>query len=176
MRQYSGKLAFSGVMTALAVVLLLFTATPVATVALAALAGLTAVPTVIELNKRAALLQYAAVTVLALLLVPAWEGKAMYIGFFGYYAIIKSLLEARQMPRAAEWTAKIAVFAAALGVSTLLAATVAQIPLPSFHLAAWVGVVLAAVAVFVLYDVGLTRLISGYIRTLHPTVRRMFRF
>ncbi len=176
MHNSGGKLAFGGVMTALAVVLLLFTTTPVATVALAAIAGLTTVPTVIEINKRAALLQYAAVAVLALLLIPAWEGKMMYIGFFGYYAIIKSLLEARHLPRAAEWAAKLAVFVAALGVGALLAVTVVRVPLPSFHPAAWVGLALAAVAVFVLYDIGLTRLISTYIRRLHPTVRRLFRF
>ena len=176
MRNHSGKPAFGGVMTALAVVLLLFTATPVATVALAALAGLTAVPLVIEINKRAALLQYAAVTVISLLLIPAWEGKLMYIGFFGYYAIVKSLLEARRMPRAAEWAVKIAVFIAATAAGALLAVTVARVPLPSFHPAAWAGIALVAVAVFVLYDIGLTRFISGYIRTLHPAVRLLFRF
>lgn len=176
MHPHSGKLAFGGVMTALAVVLLLLTVSPPATVALAALAGLTAVPLVIEINRRAALLQYVAVTVLALLLIPAWEGKLLYVGFFGYYAIVKSLLEARQMPRAAEWASKLAVFIAAMGVGTLVAVTMLRIPLPSFHPAAWAGLALAAVAVFVLYDIGLTRLISTYIHRLHPTVHRLFRF
>lgn len=176
MRNYSGKLALGGVLTALAVVLLLLTASPVATVALAAVAGLTGIPLVIELNKRAALLQYAAVAVLALLLVPAWEGKALYIGFFGYYAVVKAALEGRRLPRAAEWACKGAVFAAALTAGGVLAVTAAGIPLPSLHPAAWAGVALAAVAVFVLYDIGLTRLISGYVRSLHPTVRRLFRF
>ncbi len=176
MHPLSGKLAFGGVMTALAMVLLLLTVSPPATVALAALAGLTAVPLVIEINRRAALLQYAAVTVLALLLIPAWEGKLMYVGFFGHYAIVKSLLEARHLPRAAEWAAKLAVFIAALGIGALLAATVLHLTMPSFHPAAWAGIALAAVAVFVLYDIGLTRLISTYIHRLHPTVRRLFRF
>ncbi len=176
MRQHSGRLALGGVLTALAVVLLLLTVSPLATVALAALAGLTAVPLVIAVNKRAALLQYAAVTVLALVLVPAWEGKLMYIGFFGYYAVVKAALEGRRMPLAAEWAVKIALFAAALAAGVTLALTVGGVPLPSFHPAAWVGLALAAVAVFVLYDVGLTRLISGYIRTVHPAVRRLFRF
>ncbi len=176
MRNHSGKLALGGVLAALAVALLLLTASPVATAALAAVAGLTAIPLVIEINKRAALLQYAAVAALALLLVPAWEGKAMYIGFFGYYATVKAALEGRRLPRAAEWACKIAVFATALTAGGVLAVTVGGVPLPSFHPAAWAGIALAAVGVFVLYDIGLTQLISRYIRALHPTVRRLFRF
>ncbi len=168
-------LAFGGVMAALGVVILLFTATPVATVALAAVAALTVIPPVIEINKRTALAVYAAVSLLSLLLVPTWEGKAMYIGFFGHYAVVKAALESRRMSRAAEWTCKTGVFILSLAAGGALAVFVGGVPLPTFHPALWAVLALGAVAVFVLYDIGLSRLIAGYMHRIHPLVRRLFR-
>lgn len=168
-------LAFGGVMAALGVVILLFTATPMATVALAAVAALTVIPPVIEINKRTALAVYAAVALISLLLVPAWEGKAMYIGFFGHYAVVKAALEGRQMPRAAEWACKTGVFLLSLAAGGALAVFVGGVPLPTFHPVLWAALVLGATAVFVLYDIGLSRLIAGYMHRLHPMMRRLFR-
>ena len=57
----AAAVAFCGVMSALSLLFLLLTAVPVTEISLAALAGLTAVPVVIEVGRRFGLLQYAAV-------------------------------------------------------------------------------------------------------------------
>lgn len=172
----TNALAFGGVMAALGVVILMLTATPVATVALAAVAALTVIPPVIEINKRTALAVYAAVSLIALLLVPAWEGKAMYIGFFGHYAVVKAVIEGRRMPRTAEWACKTGAFLLSLAAGGCLAVFVGGVPLPALHPLLWAALALGAVAVFVLYDVGLSRLIAGYMQRIHPLMQRLFRF
>lgn len=171
----SGKLAFCGVMTALALVFLLLTLSPAATVALAALAAVCGIPVVVEVGKRAALLHYGAVAVLALLLVPALEGKALYIAFFGWYTVFKAWLESKHLPRLPEYAAKLAIFTVAGLVAGALLWKALLAPL---SLAPWlyaVGVV-AACGAFFLYDWGVTRLVSLYALRLHPPLSRLFRF
>lgn len=175
----AAAVAFCGVMSALSLLFLLLTAVPVTEISLAALAGLTAVPVVIEVGRRFGLLQYAAVAVLALLLVPTMEGKALYIAFFGYYPVFKSFIEQRRLPRAAEWVLKLLVFNAATVAAYLImlrffgldpqSFTIGGVPLP------WVFLLLGN-GVFVLYDWCMTRLIDLYLARFHARVRRLFRF
>ena len=65
----TGRLALSAVLTSLAVVVLLLTATPIATIGLAALAGVCGIPIVVEWGRKAGLIHFAAVAALALLLM-----------------------------------------------------------------------------------------------------------
>ena len=53
----AAAVAFCGVMSALSLLFLLLTAVPVTEISLAALAGLTAVPVVIEVGRRFGLIQ-----------------------------------------------------------------------------------------------------------------------
>ena len=89
----TGRLALAGIFTALAVVFLLLTISPLATVGLAALAGVCGIPIVVEWGRRAGLIHFGAVALLALFLVPAIEGKGMYIAFFGWYTVFKAWVE-----------------------------------------------------------------------------------
>lgn len=176
-RNKSGRIAFGGVMAALALVVLLLTAIPVTEISLAALAGIVGAPVVIESGRRAGFLQYTVVSLLALLLVPSVEGKGLYIAFFGYYPVLKAALESRRIPRPAEWAGKLMVFNAAMvaGYWVMLsffhldsdAFTIGGVSLP------WVFLLLGNV-VFFLYDWCLTRLIALYMVKWHPRVRRFF--
>ena len=175
MTRKTGKLAFCGVMAALALVLLLFTASPVATAALAALAALCGIPVVVEAGRRAALVQFAAVAALALLLVPAPEGKVMYTAFFGWYTVFKAWLEGKGLRRLPETALKLAVFAVAM---VLGAAVLWKTVLASLSLSPWLYAVgaVAACAVFLVYDWGLSRAVGVYMTRLHPPLSRLFRF
>ena len=175
----AGAVAFCGVMSALALAFLLLTAIPVTEISLAILAGIAGVPVVVEVGRRYGLLQYAVVSVLALLLVPTLEGKALYVAFFGYYPVLKSLVESRRLPRAAEWAIKLGVFNLAMITAYWLmlrffgldsgALTIGGVSLP------WVFL-LVGNGVMVLYDWCLTRLIALYLRQGRSRVRRLFRF
>lgn len=178
MKTNSGRIAFLGVTTALAVVFLLLTLFPTATIALAALAALVSIPTVVELGKKAALLQYVAVSLLALLVVPAVEGKGLYVAFFGYYTVLKAFLEERRWPRAAEWGVKLAVFNAAMVAAYWVMLTFLSLEADSFVIGGvslpWVFL-LAGNGVFAVYDLALTRLIGQYLRRWRWPLRRLFR-
>jgi len=166
-----------GITTALAVVILLLTVFPTATIALAALAALTGIPVVVELGKKAALLQYVAVSLLALLVVPSPEGKGLYLAFFGYYTVLKAFLEERRWPRLAEWGVKLLVFNAAMVGAYWVMLTFVGLPADSFTIAGvslpWVFL-LAGNGVFLLYDRALTGIITKYMCRWRYPLRRLF--
>lgn len=178
-RKNGGRVAFCGMMTALALVFLLLTVVPVTQISLAVLAGMVGVPVVIECGKRYGLVHYAAVAVLSVMLVPALEGKALYIAFFGYYPVLKAWLEQRCLPRAAEYAVKVAAFSGAMVAAYWLmlrffgleadAFAIGGVPLP------WLFLVLG-IGVFLLYDWCLTRLIGRYMISWRVVLRRLFRF
>lgn len=173
------KIAFCGISTALSLVILLMTIIPITEISLAALAGIVLIPAVIEFGRKYGLIVYAVVSLLALLLIPTLEGKALYIAFFGYYPVLKSALEARRLPRVAEWTIKLAVFNAAVVVAYLLMLHVFGLPKDSFTIGGvslpWVFLPLGN-GVFFAYDRCLTGLVSKYMRAWQPRVRRLFKF
>ena len=76
----TGRMALSAVLTALAVVVLLLTATPIATIGLAALAGVCGIPIVVEWGRKAGLIHFVAVAVLALLAKPMFDGISFLLG------------------------------------------------------------------------------------------------
>ena len=171
------SLALAGVFSALALVFLLLTATPIATVGTAALAAACGIPVVAESGRRAGLLHCIAVAVLAWLLVPAAEGKVLYTAFFGWYTVFKAWLEQQSLPRPAEWGIKAALFLVALSGTGALWYFLLTPTLPDW--AAWwmlpVGAVVLT-AVFFVYDRGLSGLVGMYVLRLQPVLRRLFKF
>ena len=173
----SARIAFGGIMTALALTFLLFTISPLATVALAALAGVCGLPVVVELGKKAGLVHYVATALIALLLIPAPEGKVMYTAFFGYYTILKAWIEPKNLPATLEWGVKLGVFLVGLGVGGGTLYFLLEPAFPDWF-ALWMipaGVV-ALCVVFVVYDIGLTRLVGVYFTKLRPHLQKVFRF
>lgn len=167
-------------MGALALVCLLLTVFPFATYALPAMASVFLMPVVIECGKRWALTVYISAALLALLIVPDMEARMLFVSFFGYYPILKSWAESRR--RMVEWLCKLGVFNAAVvaayGVLSAIGFSLkvfdfqgSSLPLGVF-LACFL---LAGNVVFVLYDIGLSRLLPLYFLRFQPMVRRLFR-
>lgn len=171
----TGRLALAAVFSALAVVFLLLTATPLATVGTAALAAVCGIPVVTELGRRAGLLHFIAVAALVWLLMPTAEGNLLYTVFAGWYTVFKAWLEQKNLPRPAEWGIKYGVFAVALAVYGALWIFLLKMPVPALSWVIPVGA-LALCAVFGLYDWCLTGLVSLYATRLQPTLRRLFQF
>ena len=127
----NSRLAMTAVMTALAVVILLLTVSPMATVGLAALAAVCGIPVVVEWDRKAGLIHFAAVAVLALLIVPTVEGKGMYLAFFGWYTVYKAFIENKKLPFLAEWAAKIGAFLVAVTAYGAVWVWLLHMPIPA---------------------------------------------
>lgn len=149
---------FAAVATALVCLCAVF---PSGRLALIAIAGLCSALALIHCGGKWAAGVFAVSAVLSFLISPGKGNALLYASFFGYYPALKSLFE-RIHSRIAGWIAKFAVLNVAFAALWFLARAVlfegveTPIPLPLL----WVGINV----VFFLYDIGLSRLISVYIR------------
>ncbi len=177
----TSKLALGGIMGALSLTCLLLTLFPFATYALPCLASVFLFPVIIECGKRSGAAVYTATALLALLITPDWEAKILYVAFFGYYPLLKSVAESRRS-RVVEWIIKLGVFNAAVIAGYSLLAVVGfpmeEFMLPGINLSLY-GVLglflLAGNGIFVLYDIGLTRALPLYFSRFQPFLRRLLK-
>lgn len=164
-------LTISAVLAALGVIFLALGAlVEVLDLTMAAIASLTVVFAVIELKGKYPLLIYFVTSVLALLLLPGKTPALMYLLFAGYYPILKALLEG-YFSRALSWLLKILAFNVAAVAIVLVSVKV--LVLYTVEWQTWYIVLLLPLsAVFAIYDVALSRLITAYMVRL----RGRFRF
>lgn len=158
------RLTVCAMLAALGVILLYVgSLIEVADLSMAVVASLMCVFAVIEYGKSAPWLVFGVTAVLSLVLLPNKSPAVMYTFFFGFYPILKERFE--QKSRRLCWIFKELVFNASLAVILVvlkfLLWTAADIPIEMYV----IGVVLCE-AVFILYDIALTRLISFYVYRL----------
>lgn len=146
------------------VILVLSSVVPTGRLALAALAGVCMVPAVLHCSAVYAAASFAVSGAIALLLCPVKLCAAVYVLFFGWYPIVKSRLE-RIKSRPAEWILKLGCFNFSAFCLYIACTKLMLVELVLPELSAWAvgGLWLAANAVFVLYDVALTRVIFLYL-------------
>ncbi len=181
----SSKTALGGIVTALSVVLLIPTVLGVFTYALPAFAGMLIMFCVIELDKKWAFGIYAATSLLGLLLVPNKEAVVYYIAFFGYYPILKAILESK-VPRVVEYILKFIIFNVSVLFATFLLVKVFGMPLSQVlgtegETAFWVkyaAPIMLALGnvVFILFDFSLTNLVTAYLKVWQKRFRKLFPF
>lgn len=169
----SFKIALGGIICAICLVIM-FAAGVITfgTISLPALAGVLLICLVIELGVKWAVLAYVVISVLAVFLTPDISASVLFVCFFGYYPIVKSPLE-RIKNRVLEWVGKIVILNAAIVAVLLitkywvglnLTASMFGRYTDALVVALWIG----ANAVFVLYDIALTRVIGMYFHRIHP--------
>ena len=100
----TSKITFSAIMSAFAVVIMLISYFPYLTYAVPAVAGLAIMIVVIEINCKWAILSYISAAVLSFLFAES-ESKLLFIGFFGFYSIVKCIIEKINKP-VIEWVIK----------------------------------------------------------------------
>lgn len=166
MRTQTRELALSGMLCALAVVLLcLGGLVPLATYAAPVLASAALLAVREECRGAYAWACYAASAVLGLLLSPDKEA-ALLFAFLGYYPLLKPRLDALR-PRTARVGAKLLLFAAAVGAMYALLLYVFRLEAVVREFAEttpallWITALLG-VAVFLVYDLALERLTMLY--------------
>lgn len=169
MRNRVKKPALAAICAALAVVMLIIgSLLPTGRIAFAAVAGLATAAVIIECGYLYAVLEFIAAAVLALVLSPAKDAAVLYCLIFGWYPIVKSLVE-RLKSRAAEYLLKLAVIAIVFALMLMLARMGVGVPaLPDRSL---LIVAAAAAAGFFAYDFCFSGLIGIYMRRVRERMK-----
>lgn len=172
MKQTS-KITFSGITAALAVVIMLTSYFPWLTYAIPAVAGLCMIMPVIESGCSWAFGAYLA-SVLPVFLFSEPEAKLLYVAFFGYYPILKAVID-RKCPKAFAWPLKLVVFNAAVLLVYLVLVPALGINIDDFGefekyglYAFWA----AANVVFVFYDIAVSQAAGFYMARLHANIKK----
>ena len=151
------------------VLLYLGTVMPSWKLALTAMAGIINAAVLIECGVSSSILSFAAVSALGIIVLPQKSLALLYIAFFGYYPLLKSAAE--HIPgRTLEWAVKLVVFNVACAICwvALRFGFITDFSLPDIALVfLWLGLNV----VFVIYDIGLSKLIGLYIQRIHKILK-----
>ncbi len=181
----SAKVALGAMLTALSVILLIPSALEIFVYALPAIASMLIVFAVVEMGSRWAITVYISTSVISLITVPNKEAVMLYVAFFGYYPILKAILESR-MKRPVEYAIKFAVFNAAMIGAYLFMIYVFGMPYEKLMgiegefgaFAKHMPKILLGLGniVFIVFDKGVTNVISLYLAVWQKKFRRLFKF
>ncbi len=174
----SFKVALGGVVAALSLLFMILAGvTSTLVYAIPMITGALLMMLVVEFGHGFATLIYVAVSVLSLLLLGNKEAAIMYVAFFGYYPIIKSILE-KHIKKFVCWIVKYLIFNVAIVSSYFITTRIFMI---SFEDVEALGkfalplLLLAGNVLFVIYDVMLTRLVSVYLYRWRKSIKRVFK-
>lgn len=173
MRESSRRMALCGVLTALsAAVMFTLGLVPLATFATPALAGLFLLPLAVEYGGGCAMIAYAAVGILSMIIVPDKEISLTFVFFLGWYPAAKAWLD-KLRPTVIQWLVKIALFN--LCIFAMYGLLLFVFPLGSVveefagaTLIFMVGLVGLANLAFIVYDFALARMRLVYRYRLRP--------
>lgn len=181
----SARVAMGAMLTALSVILLIPSALEIFVYALPAIASMLIVFAVVEMGSRWAITVYISTSVISLITVPNKEAVMLYVAFFGYYPILKAILESR-MKKPVEYAIKFAVFNIAMIGAYLFMIYVFGMPYEKLmgidgefgFLAKHMPKVLLGLGniVFIVFDKGVTNVISLYLAVWQKKFRRLFKF
>ena len=180
----SAKTALGGIISALSLVLMLLSSViPNLTFVLPALSGVVLMLMVIEIGRKWAFTSYIVISLLAIFLLPDKETAMMFVGFFGFYPICKSLIE-QKMNKVLCYVLKFLIFNASVAVVYLIVIFVFKIPVDfEFGIDGMEWLEKYAIPIlltmanitFLLYDFLLSRYVVLYLRRLRKHVRRVFK-
>ena len=161
MNRKTSLMAHSAMLSALSVTLLYVSGLlPTLQLAMIALAGLLPAAAVIKFKTASGFYTYAVTALLSLLLLPEKSGALIYIFLFGCYPMLKSYIE-RLNSLFFEWVLKLLTFNTG-AVILLLFFPVVFARAASGLTMYMPGILLIGNCVFVLYDIGFSKLIHAY--------------
>lgn len=174
----SFKVALGGVVAALSLLLMILAGvTSTLVYAIPMITGALLMMLVVEFGQGFAGLIYVAVSIISLLLLGNKEAAIMYIAFFGYYPIIKSVLE-KHLKGFVCWIVKYVIFNVAMVLSYFIVTKIFMISfedVESFGKFALPLLLFAGNILFAMYDVVLTRLVSIYMYRWRKYIKRVFK-
>ena len=169
------KISIGGVTAALSLALMFLTALiPFGTYAFPCFAGILLIVIVIEAGFGYAFSVFAAVGILSFLLVTDKEAALMYAVFFGWYPVVKSLIE-RLKSKTAQYMIKFSVFNVCMIAAFFIAVKLLGIPEDSYYIFGlsipWLFLVLGNVY-FIIYDLCVTKLVTIYLLKWHKKLNK----
>ena len=174
----SSKCAVGGIVAALSLVLMISVAIiPFMTYALPALAGAFIVFVVIEIDKKWAVGVYAAVAILGIFLVPEKEVAVLYLAFFGYYPILKAVIESKT-GTVVGWILKILTFEITMIISYWLMIKFMGVTIDEMdEFGVWAIPMLLGLGTFafIMYDIAISKLIILYLKRWRKYFKRYFK-
>lgn len=178
MKRQSTKVALCGIISSVSVVLMFMTGlVPFLTYTLPAVSGALLAIIVIEINKKWATGAYIAISLLSLLIVADKEAAMFFVAFFGYYPIIKEVIE-NKLPKVLEWIVKLLLFNVAAVAAYAVIIYVFGIPFDEMEQYGKYSVLILLAmgnVIFVLYDYCMTSLITLYYQRWQKTFHNLFK-
>ena len=177
MKKLSYKVALGGVIASIAIFIMFLTGFgPFLTYLCPMCAGALLVMIVIEVSRKWAFATYVAIALLCVFITPDKESAMLFIFLFGYYPILKSILE-KTKSRILEWIIKIAVFNVSVVSAYWLIINVFGMGQVLDSLGEWgkYGVLIflgLANFAFVMYDYALSGIVDSYIKWFRPKFLR----
>ncbi len=171
--------AFCGIISAISIIFLFCTAFfPFAEYALPCLAGAVLMVLVVEVGYKYAFVAFFAVSLISFFIVPSREVSVLFFLFFGYYPIVKSLLEKLKL-RFLEWALKLLIFNVAMVSAYFLLINLFGLKDLLNEFGAFKfgipGMLFLGNIVFIIYDIALTKAVSIYIYKLSPILKKRFK-
>lgn len=171
------KVTLCGVITSLCVTLMFITnLIPSMTFAIPSIAGLLMICVVIEINKKSAFAVFFCTSIVSLFTVVDKEAVLVFIIFFGYYPIVKSIIESIKII-SLQILIKFLLFNVIVITEFFISANILLIPLESFYFFGFdfkIVMPILANLTFILYDFLISLLVYKYIKTIHPRVSKIF--
>lgn len=173
------RVAVCSVISALSLVLMLLTGfVPIGIYAFPCFAGMLLVTIVIEYGWKWAVLVYAVISVLSLFLVSDKEAVVFFIMLFGYYPMLKNIIESKfqkKFGRIAGYVLKFLIFNAAAVAAFLITTFLLAIPADEYTLfgfyVPWVFLLIGNIF-FALYDYAVTVFAAQYVCRLRDKIIR----
>ena len=172
----STQVAMGGIASALCLLLMMMTIIPIATYTMPALAGMVLIVVVIENGYSTAWMVYAAVAFLSMFICPDKEAAMLFLGFFGFYPIIKGKLE-KLKSKLLEYLSKFGIFNIAMILNYMVIIYMFGMqeileevgPLGKYSLLVLLGL---GNIVFFVYDLALSKIILAYKLVLRKKIFR----
>lgn len=168
--------AFSGILTALSVVLL-FLGTVISVFAYVSpiICGIVLIASLRNVNEKSAWLIYSAVSIISFILMADKECSLTYIFFFGYYPIIKPKID-RMKNKILKVFIKLIIFNSGIVISQLICFYIFGIPFDNIFGRFTVLFLLLLVNIlFALYDKLIFMIDLIYMKKYYSKVKNLFR-
>lgn len=174
----SYKTTICGVTASLALVLLLLTyMNPFLTYTCPPFAGALLILIMIEVNNNWAFGTYSAISLLSLFLLSDKEAAVMFVGFFGYYPMLRTIMEQKIKIKSFRYILQLLLYNAAMMLSVLVCMFVFGVnydDFGEFGKYSFLIIIMLMNVIFILYDFLLDKLIRAYHLVWQEKLHRIF--
>lgn len=168
------RVAFCSIISALSLAMMMLTAVvPVGTYALPCAAGIIFTAVVVEYGAKWAFSVYLVVAILSTFLSGDKEAVIYFVMIFGYYPILKSIIESKIKSKALQYLLKFLLFNSAAVASFFIGNFLIAIPPEEYMIAGvyvpWVLLIIGNIF-FVIYDLAISMLVVRYVMVIHNKI------